>query len=126
MKETNRGSNTLLKTIIFLIIAGFTCLIFFGLGDTEKTDMQLVGFGFIMFAELVIYLSAILPGLIGTKNLTDADVISVGILYALGSFAINYLFLDSITEMRYLIVYNVGAILLYLLLFSIVTLTKKK
>ena len=126
MKGVNRSSNLLLKTIIFLIVVGFTCLIFFGLGDTDKSDMQLVAFGFIMFAELVIYLSALLPGLIGTTKLTDADVISCGILYALGSFAINYLFLGSITEMRTLIVYNIAAILLYLLLFVIVVLMKKK
>lgn len=126
MEGVNRGSNTLVKTIIFLIIAGLTCLLFFGLGDTDKTDLQLVAFGFIMFAELVIYLSVLLPGLIGTTKLTDADVISVGILYAIASFGINCVFLGSFTEMRPLIVYNAAAILVYLLIFAVVVLTKKK
>lgn len=126
MEGVNRGSNSLVKTIIFLVIAGLTCLLFFGLGDTDKTDLQLVSFGFIMFAELVIYLSVLLPGLIGTTKLTDADVISVGILYAIASFGINFVFSSSITEMRPLIVYNIAAILVYLLIFAVVVLMKKK
>ena len=118
------SSNALVKTIIFIIIAGITCLIFFGLGSDDKTDMELVSFGFLMFAELVVYLSALIPAMINSKKLSGADVISLAILYAVADVFINYFMIFE--EMRHLIIFNVIAILLYLLLLSVVVLTKKK
>lgn len=119
-----KSSNILVKTIIFIITVAIICLLFFGLSDSEKTDLELVSFGFSMFAIFVVYLSALLPGMIGTKTLSDADVISAGIIYAIMVFVVNYVF--KIEEMRPLIVYNIAAILVYLLLFTIVVLMKKK
>lgn len=124
MEKEKRGSNYLIKTIIFIVIAALTCLLFFGLGSENKEDLELVSFGFLMFAEVVVYVSALLPGLIGTTNLTDADVISLGGLYAITSLLIN--FIIKITPMRTLIVINVAAILVYVILFFIVLLNKKK
>lgn len=124
MENNKRGSNYLIKTIIFVVIAALTCLLFFGLGNEKKEDLELVSFGFLMFAEVVVYVSALLPGLIGTTNLTDADVISLGALYAIASLLIN--FVIKLTPMRTLIVINVAAILVYVILFFIVLLNKKK
>ncbi len=124
MEKGKRGSNYLIKTIIFIVIAALTCLLFFGLGSEKKEDLELVSFGFLMFSEVIVYVSALLPGLIGTKNLTDADVISVGALYAVTSLIIN--FVVKLTPMRILIVVNVAAILVYILLFFVVLLNKKK
>lgn len=124
MEKEKRGSNYLIKTIIFIVIAALTCLLFFGLGSEKKKDLELVSFGFLMFAEVVVYVSALLPGLIGTTNLSDADVISLGGLYAITSLLIN--FIIKITPMRTLIVINVAAILIYVILFFIVLLNKKK
>lgn len=124
MEKEKRGSNYLIKTIIFVVIASLTCLLFFGLGSENKEDLELVSFGFLMFAEVVVYVSALLPGLIGTTNLSDADVISLGGLYAITSLLIN--FIIEITPMRTLIVINVAAILVYVILFFIVLLNKKK
>lgn len=124
MEKEKRGSNYLIKTIIFVVIAALTCLLFFGLGSENKEDLELVSFGFLMFAEVVVYVSALLPGLIGTTNLSDADVISLGGLYAITSLLIN--FIIKIAPMRTLIVINVAAILAYVILFFIVLLNKKK
>lgn len=124
MEKEKRGSNYLIKTIIFIVIAALTCLLFFGLGSEKKEDLELVSFGFLMFAEVVVYVSALLPGLIGTTNLSDADVISLGGLYAITSLLIN--FIIKITPMRTLIVINVAAILVYVILFFIVLLNKKE
>lgn len=118
------NSNSLAKTIIFVIAVAITCLVFFGLGDEDKTDMQLVSFGFLLFAELVVYLSVLLPGVLGNKKLSGADVISLGILYAIAVVFLNYFV--NFVEMRPLVIYNIIAILLYLLLFAVVLMGKKK
>jgi hypothetical protein len=124
MENVNKGSNTLIKTIMFIIVVALSCLLFFGLGDTDKTGVQLVSFGFIIFAELVIYVSTLLPSVIKSEKITSADIISCGVLYAIAAFLINIVF--SITEMRPLVVFNIAAILAYLLLFAIMVLMKKK
>ncbi len=124
MENNKRGSNYLIKTIIFVIIIALTCLLFFGLGNENKTDLELTGFGFLIGAEVVIMLSTILPGLIGTTNLSDADVISLGVLYGIASVIINIIL--KLETMRTLIVLNIAAILVYLILFFIVLMNKKK
>ena len=118
-----KSSNSLVKTVIFILVAGITCLSFFGLGDQDKTDMELVSFGFLMFAELVVYLSILILGMVNSRNLSGADVISLSILYLISNIIINYFMLFE--EMRTLIVFNVLAILIYLLLFAVVLLMKK-
>ena len=35
--EVVKNNNTMIKTIVFVLVAGLTCLLFFGLGETEKT-----------------------------------------------------------------------------------------
>ena len=124
MENNKRGSNYLIKTIIFVIIIALTCLLFFGLGNENKTDLELTGFGFLIGAEVVIMLSTILPGLIGTTNLSDADVISLGVLYGIASVIINIIL--KLETMRTLIVLNIAAILVYLILFFVVLMNKKK
>lgn len=59
----NKNSNIIVKTIIFILVACLTCLIFFGLNEDTKTEMELIAFGFLMFAELVTYISALIPGI---------------------------------------------------------------
>ena len=123
MENNNTGSKSMIKTIIFLIIAALYCLIFFGLGNSNKTDLQLTSFGFIMFGIFVLYLSCVLPDLLGLKKLTNADVITIGILYAIAAFVVNNVLV--FTTMKTLLIFNIIAILLYLLLLCFVILIKK-
>ena len=120
----NKGSNALIKTIIFIIVAAITCLVFFGLGNDDKTEMELVSFGFLMFAELVVYLSVLISGMISGKNMSGADVVSTSLLYMVAVLFINYFV--KFETMRYLVIWNIIAILVYLLLFVSVLLMKKK
>ncbi len=119
-----KNSNNLIKTIIFVVIVAITCLIFFGLNESDKTDVQLVSFGFILFAEFAIYASILLSTIFNERKLNSADIISTGVLYAIGSFLINTIL--NINEMRPLIIYNIIAILIYIALLSSVILIKKK
>ncbi len=121
-----KDSNVLLKTIIFIIIVGLTCLLFFGLGDSDKTSMQLWAFGFIGLAEAVVYFTTLMPGMLKDTKLTGADVISAGVLYAVASLLINAVFFSAIDSVKTLIVINSAAFLAFLLLITVVVLTKKK
>lgn len=124
--ETQKNSNVLIKTIIFVIVAALSCLLFFGLGEEDKTSIQYIAFGFFMFSEVVIFISAILAGSIGSQKLTGADIISAGVLYLIANVLINFVVVNSITTNRTLIVYNCAAILAYMLIVAIVVFTKRK
>lgn len=124
MKEKKSKSNNLIKTILFLVIVLLTCLLFFGLGNEKKEDLELVSFGFFMFSEVVLYISTLLPGLIERKNLSKADITSIGFLYLITSLFIN--FIITIKSMRTLVVINIAAILVYVILFLIILLNKKR
>ena len=114
-------SNWLFSTIAFVLVVALTCLLFFGLGPEDKTDIQLVAFGFILGAEAVIYLSVLIAGFMRSKN---GDVIAAGVLYAIASFVINYVL--DITTIKTLVVFNISLIIVYLLLLSVLLIPKKK
>lgn len=114
-------SNWLYSTIIYVLVVALTCLLFFGLAETSKTDMELVAFGFLIGAETVIYISILISGFIKKKN---TDVIATGCAYAVFAYLVNYVF--NITTMKTLIIYNIVAIILYLLLVTIVLVPRKK
>ncbi len=124
MEKKKGKSNNLIKTILFLVIVLLTCLLFFGLGSEKKEDLELVSFGFFMFSEVVLYIMTLLPSLVETKSLSSSDITSVGFLYLITSLFINFIII--IKPMRTLVVINIASILVYIILFLIILLNKRK
>lgn len=124
MEKKKGKSNNLIKTILFLVIVLLTCLLFFGLGSEKKEDFELVSFGFFMFSEVVLYIMTLLPSLVETKSLSSSDITSVGFLYLITSLFINFIII--IKPMRTLVVINIASILVYIILFLIILLNKRK
>lgn len=124
MEKKKGKSNNLIKTILFLVIVLLTCLLFFGLGSEKKEDLELVSFGFFMFSEVVLYIMTLLPSLVETKSLSSSDITSVGFLYLITSLFINFIII--INPMRTLVVINIASILVYIILFLIILLNKRK
>ena len=122
----NKSSNLLVKTIIFILIIGLSCLIFFGLLGDNKTDMQLAAFGFMMFAALVLYISILIPNIKSLKKLEGSDIISCGVLYTLTNVVTNCAFFSSIGSMKTLIIINIIEIMIFLILFCFLLLKKKE
>lgn len=122
----SNNSNTIIKTIIFILVVGLSCLIFFGLNEDKKTDMELIAFGFLMFAELVTYISAIIPSLKILKKVESSDIVSCGILYLITSIVINCVCFSSIDSVRYLVIVNIIVIIVYIILFCLTLLRKKE
>ena len=118
--EVVKNNNTMLKTIVFILVAGLTCLLFFGLEKNEKTKPELISFGVLLFSELLIYLSLIIPSKTEHNNL---DLLSASVLYAIGAIILNYIIKPAI--IKHLIVWNVAIFLVYLIIVVIVTSRKK-
>lgn len=114
-------SNWLFNTIVYILIVSLTCLLFFGLGEGDKTELELVAFGFFVGSETVFFLSVLIAGFMREKN---ADVISAGLLFLVASYLINYVF--SISTTKTLVIFNIAAIILFLLLLTVLLVPRKK
>ncbi len=121
-----KSSNLLVKTIIFILAVVLSCLIFFGLGNDNKTDMELFAFGFLMFAELVLYITILIPGIKNLKKLNGADIISCGVLYTITSFITNCGFFSSFDSIKNLVIVNAIEIVIFMIIFCMVLLKKKE
>lgn len=119
------SKNILIKTIIFILAVALTSLIFFGLGNEDKTEMELTAFIFLMASEFIVYLSVLIPSLLNLKKLKDSDIISCGILFMIATILINCVFFSSIKDLKTLIIYNSIDIIVFLIIFSLVSLKKK-
>lgn len=114
-------TNWLTSTIVYVLIIALTCLLFFGLGESDKTEIQLVAFGFLIGAITVVYLSVLIAGFVRSRN---ADIVSAGLLFAVAAFLINNVF--DITTTKTLVIINIAAIIIYLLLLTVLFMPKKK
>lgn len=120
----NNNSNILIKTIIFILAVALSSVLFFGLGDTSKTEMELIAFGFLMFAELVTYITILIPSIKRMKKVTESDLSSVGILYLITSIITNCISFSSIDTIKLLIIINVVEIIVFMMVFCMILLRK--
>lgn len=116
-----KSGNYLVKTIVFLLIVGLTCLLFFGLGNAEKTTNELISFGILVFSEVLIFMSIIVCNLLGKS---PDDVLAASALYALATIILNYLV--KLTVTKDLIIWNVAVFIIYLIIVLMVAVRKKK
>ena len=119
-KEIVKNNNTMLKTIVFALVAGLTCLLFFGLGEVEKTQPELISFSVLLFSELLIYISLIIPDKTGHNSM---DLFYASILYVIAALVLNYIIKPAVVKQ--LIVWNIAVFLVYLIIVVIVTARKK-
>lgn len=114
-------NSILKKLLVFILIVALSFLLFFGLGDLEKTTNKLISFGILIFSELLIFLSVVLPSI---KNKSIEDLLSASILYTFMTIIFNYIIRPSATKS--LIVWNVALFIIYLIIVIIVCFKKKK
>ncbi|MBQ7136891.1 MAG: hypothetical protein IJO43_02805 [Bacilli bacterium] len=118
-KNTNNG-NYAVKTIIFLLIVGLSCLLFFGLGNKEKTTNELISFGILVFSEFLIFISIIISNIQKDDNM---NLLFASILYTLASTILNYVIRLSV--IKDLIIWNIAIFMIYLIIVISVSARKK-
>ncbi len=122
----NKSSGALIKTIIFILAIAIACLIFFGLGNEDKSDMEIVAFGFIMFSALMAYVTILVSGIKNFKTINGSDLTACGVLYLIASIVTNWIFFTSMEDMKTLVIINIIEIIAFLIVFCSVMLRKKK
>ena len=123
MKE--KSSNGLIKTIIFILTVGLSCIIFFGLMEGKKTELEYTAFGLVLFGLLILYVSILIAGIKKEKKLNSSDIVSFGILYFITNIITNIFCFNSISTLKLLILINVIEMFIFMILMCIVMLKKK-
>ena len=101
-------------TIIGLIIAIlFSFLIFFGIGNAEKTQMQISSFIFVLLTEIIIFANIIILTSKKLNTFAIAGISSSTIIYAIISLIVNILFVGVFKTIRTNLVFNFGLLLIY-------------
>ena len=114
-------------TIIGLIIAIlFSFLIFFGIGNAEKTQMQISSFIFVLLTEIIIFANIIILTSKKLNTFAIAGISSSTIIYAIISLIVNILFVGVFKTIRTNLVFNFGLLLIYVFVIVMVMLFKKE
>ena len=114
-------------TIIGLIIAIlFSFLIFFGIGNAEKTQMQISSFIFVLLTEIIIFVNIIILTSKKLNTFAIAGISSSTIIYAIISLIVNILFVGVFKTIRTNLVFNFGLLLIYVFVVVMVMLFKKE
>lgn len=117
----DKNKNYIVKTIVFLLIVGLTCLLFFGLGNEEKTTNELIAFGILVFSEVLVFGSIVVCNLL---NKSPDDALAASALYALATIILN--FIVNLTITKDLIIWNIVVFIVYLIILLLVATRKKK
>ena len=122
MKKSNaKNGNYLVKTILFVLVIGLSCLLFFGLGNAEKTMNELLSFGILAFSEFLIYVSIIVSNMLKDDSM---DLVLASIIYTFASTILNYVI--KLSVIKELIVWNIAVFMVYLIIVVIVVTSRKK
>jgi uncharacterized membrane protein YhaH (DUF805 family) len=125
--ENKMSKNKKYITIIGLIIAIlFSFLIFFGIGNAEKTQMQISSFIFVLLTEIIIFANIIILTSKKLNTFAIAGISSSTIIYAIISLIVNILFVGVFKTIRTNLVFNFGLLLIYVFVVVMVMLFKKE
>ncbi len=121
----NKNKNIIL-TIILIIALALTSLIFFGTGDTDKTDIEIASYVFMLVTEVV---SVVITMAISSKKdetFLVAGTSSITGIYFLISLGVNLLGANIFNSLRGILVCNFSIVLIYALIVAVILLFKKE
>lgn len=112
--------------IALIIVIAFSLLLFFGIGEKQKTEIQISSFIFAIVTELVIFCNIFLMLNKKLNTFSVAGLSSTTFLYAGSSLLFNILLVDIFTTLRGILVFNFSILLIYLFIDTIIILFKKE
>lgn len=121
-----KDKKNVILCISLLIVIAFSMLLFFGIGELEKTGIQISAFVFIILTEVIVFANAIIYT--SSKKLNTFLIAGLGsttFLYATASLLFNVLLRGVFATLRGILIFNFSLLLIYLFLSSIIILFKK-
>lgn len=122
-----KDKKNIILCISLIIVIAFSMLLFFGMGELEKTGIQISAFIFTILTEVIVFGNVMI--LTSNKKLNTfliAGLSSTTFLYAVASLLFNVLLSGVFTTLRGILVFNFSLLLIYLFTSSIILLFKKE
>lgn len=115
-----------ITTIGLIIAILLSFLIFFGIGNAEKTQMQISSFIFVLLTEVIIFANIIILTSQKLNTFAIAGISSSTFLYSIISLIVNTVFVGIFKTIRTNLVFNFGLLLIYVFILVMVMLFKKE
>lgn len=122
MKE----KKNIILCIALLMVIALSMVLFFGIGESEKTGVQISSFVFIMITELTVFTNAMLMTNKRLNTFAIAGLSSTTFLYVICSFLFNVLLKGIFTTVKEILVLNFSLLLVYLFIDTIIIFFKKE
>lgn len=122
-----KNRKNVILCISLLIVIAFSMLLFFGIGELEKTGIQISAFIFIILTEVIVFANAMIYT--SSKKLNTFLIAGLGsttFLYATASLLFNVLLRGVFATLRGILIFNFSLLLIYLFISSIIILFKKE
>lgn len=122
-----KNKKNVILCISLLIVIAFSMLLFFGIGELEKTGIQISAFIFIILTEVIVFANAMIYT--SSKKLNTFLIAGLGsttFLYATASLLFNVLLRGVFATLRGILIFNFSLLLIYLFISSIIILFKKE
>lgn len=122
-----KNKKNIILCIALLIVIAFSMLLFFGIGELEKTGIQISALIFIVLTEVIVFGNAMIYT--SSKKLNTFLIAGLGsttFLYAMISLLFNVLLRDVFATLRGILIFNFSLLLIYLFISSIIIFFKKE
>lgn len=122
-----KNKKNVILCISLLIVIAFSMLLFFGIGELEKTEIQISAFIFIILTEVIVFANAMIYT--SSKKLNTFLIAGLGsttFLYATASLLFNVLLRGVFATLKGILIFNFSLLLIYLFISSIIILFKKE
>ena len=111
-------------SLVILLI--FTMLLFFGIGDVNKSGIQICSIIFILITELLVFGNIILFRIKKFNAFLTAGLSSTLFIYTLSTLIFNVFLLSIFKTIKGILIFNFSLLLIYLFISTMIFLFKKE
>lgn len=120
-----KNKNSIINILLIIVIA-LSMLLFFGIGNTTKSGIQISSFVFIIVTELIIYFNVLIILNKKLNTFTIAGLSSSTFIYSICSIVFNIILISIFQTVKNILVFNFSILLVYAFIVAIIMLLKKE
>ena len=121
-----KKNKNIIINILLIIVIALSMLLFFGIGNTTKSGIQISSFVFIIVTELIIYFNVLIILNKKLNTFTIAGLSSSTFIYSICSIVFNIILISIFQTVKNILVFNFSILLVYAFIVAIIMLLKKE
>ncbi len=121
-----KNKKNIILLVALVLVITFSTLLFFGIGNNEKSSIEIWSFIFIIMAELIFYCNALILLSKKTNTFLKAGFSSTSFLYLVCTIFINTIFLSIFKTLKNLLITNFCILIAYFLINTIILFFKRE